>query len=263
MTIGPQTVDLNWDETGVVPPVVLPDTDFVFRRMAEATVSAVQARPGRLVLDVGCGWALDAISLARKGSKVVGIEASTVMLQKARDWIRGSGVDVALVQATAEHLPFRAQAFDRVMCKGALDHFIDPLRSVGEMTRVLKPKGKAIIAVANFESLGCRISRSVYRWRRRFTGRVSSERQSWQIPLDHTIRFDYQVLRQLLVQHMKVEKISGVSLLWGMPWWGQLLARMPKRTANTTLTVLDRLARWLPRESDVLISLGRPRSRRL
>ncbi len=41
-------------------------------------------RPGQVVLDVGCGTGIDALFLAQRGIRVVGIDASVAMVAQAR-----------------------------------------------------------------------------------------------------------------------------------------------------------------------------------
>jgi len=119
-------VDLEWNDDDVVPPQVTPDLVFLFDRMIEATIAKVDPTRGDKVLDVGCGRAVDAIQMARKGGKPVGIEPSRTMLGHSRECVAESGTGVDLVQGIGERLPFKSGSFDWVVCKGALDHFPDP-----------------------------------------------------------------------------------------------------------------------------------------
>jgi SAM-dependent methyltransferase len=161
---GKPKADLNWDDEGVLPAVLSPDTEFVFRRMTEETLKAAAAANSCRVLDVGCGRAIDAAALAKKGGLLFGCEPSRIMLRKAREGLRKSGETVRLVGSLAETLPFAGQSFHRVVCKGAIDHFFSPERAVGEMGRVACLGGKVVISVANFESLSCFLSWNLNRF---------------------------------------------------------------------------------------------------
>jgi len=68
-------------------------------------VSAVGDVAGLEVLHVQCHLGFDAISLARRGARVTGVDFSPVALDKARDLARRSGVDVSFVEAEATVLP--------------------------------------------------------------------------------------------------------------------------------------------------------------
>ena len=75
----------------------------------------------------------------------------------------------------------------------------------------------------------------------------------WQIPPDHVYRFDHDFLKTLLNKVVRIEKTVGVSLLWGLPYWGLLLSKLPRRLAWSILNVLDKIAKHLPSQSDVIV----------
>ena len=84
----------------------------------------------------------------------------------------------------------------------------------------------------------------------------------WDIPADHTFKFDYLAIISLAVRHLRVEQIRGVSLLWGFPRWSKVLQAMPRALALSILQSLDKIASWHPSWSDVLIISGRPLTKR-
>jgi len=252
-------VDWDWDDEHVLPAVLSPDTEFVFQRMTEETLRATTVQNSVRVLDVGCGRAIDAAALFRKGGCLFGCEPSRVMLRKAREGLRKSGEKVGLVGSLAEILPFADQSFHRVVCKGAIDHFLSPDRAVGEMCRVVSPGGKVIISVANFESLSCSLARGLNRLVRRIWRRDIPPPRIWEIPKDPTHKFDYPTIRFLAQKHLRVESVHGVSLLWGFPRWSNFLKGIPRPLALILLRSLDKIANWYPDWSDVLILVGRPR----
>ena len=85
----------------------------------------------------------------------------------------------------------------------------------------------------------------------------------WEIPPDHILKFDYPLLRRMAGNYLKVEEAIGVSLLFGLPWWGSFLAKCPRSISLAILTALDRAARLLPSLSDVVILTCRPKTRGL
>ena len=52
-------IDFEWDDGHVLPEVINPEVEFLFRRMIEATHEKVNPRPGDKILDIGCGRATD------------------------------------------------------------------------------------------------------------------------------------------------------------------------------------------------------------
>jgi SAM-dependent methyltransferase len=239
--------------------VVYPDAEFLFRRMNEATVESVNPRLGELVLDIGCGRCIDGVELAKKGAVVVGLEPSNVMIRHARNYVSENGANMSLVQAVGEYLPFRAGSVDKVVCKGALDHFPEPAMVVEQIALVLKPEGEAIIAIANFESLGFKLGKALWWFRKMLGFKAPEGRMLWEVPPDHTQKFDYPFLKRLVNKHLKAEKAAGVSLLFGLPWWGMFLAKCPRAMSLAILNSLDKAARHLPSFSDVLVLRCRPK----
>ena len=246
-------IDLEWDDDHVMPEVVNPDVEFLFRRMIEATLKEVSPFQGERVLDIGCGRATDGVELARTGAIVVGIEPSNVMISYAREHVDENGANMVLVQGVGEYLPFKAGSFDKVMCKGALDHFPDPSMVIREIAIVLKPEGEAIIAIANFGSLGFKLGKQVCAFRRKLGFKQGEGRMPWDIPPDHVYKFDYVLIRNMVSDYLNVKQAVGVSLLFGVPWWGAFLAKCPRSTSLGVLNILDKIARRVPSFSDVIV----------
>lgn len=252
--------DTAWNDDEIVFSNLTPDTEFVFDRMTIETIKAVSPAPGEDILDVACGRAKDALDLARSGARLMGIEASDTMLQRAVEYMGAANRGkVKLARSLAEHLPFVDRAFDKVVCKGAMDHFVDLKAAMAEMARITKPDGHVIIAIANFESLTCRLGRALWPLRARLTGHPLEPHPFWEPPADHNHKFDLKVLTDLMNSSCRLEKVVGVSLLWGFPKWGALLQKLPPSLASAILKALDALARLFPSLSDVLIATGKPK----
>ncbi len=245
--------DLEWDDRDLFPDVLYPDADFMLRRTNEVTFQIVNALPGELVLDIGSGRGIDGVAMAKRGAAVIGLEPSPAMLDRAKRYISETGTGMSLVRAIGENLPFKAGSTDKVVCKGALDHFPQPDTVITQMAIVLKPEGKAIIAIANFDSLGFGLARMIWRLRKTFGFRVPNARMPWEVPEDHTYKFSYTFLKKLAGGVLQVEKVVGVSLLFGVPWWGLFLARLPHKVSLVILKSLDKLARYQPWLSDVIV----------
>lgn len=251
--------DLDWDDSHVMPKVICPDLAFLFRRINEATLSQAAAKRGENILDIGCGRAVDAVELAKGEGECFGIEPSEKMIRHARDYVSERNADVVLVRGIGECLPFKDSSFDKVVCKGALDHFPYPDRAIGEIARVLRPQGRAIVVVANFESLGFKLGRQVFRVMEALHKEGLDDKRVWQVPKDHSYKFDYASLRKIVEPHLKVERCIGISMFFGFPWWGMLLEKLPGSISLTALNTLDKLARRLPSLSDTVLLECSPR----
>jgi hypothetical protein len=79
------------------------------------------------------------------------------------------------------------------------------------------------------------------------------------MPADHNFRFEPRLLRRSLEAHGRIESLTGLSLLWGFPRWGQALEKLNPATARWVLASLDRAARIIPSWADVLVAIAVPR----
>jgi SAM-dependent methyltransferase len=84
------------------------------------TVEALAPRPGECVLEVGCGTGLNFALVERgvgPGGRLVGVDPSAAMLERARARARAHGWEnVLLVQATAEEARVRVRADALLLC---------------------------------------------------------------------------------------------------------------------------------------------------
>ncbi|HEY6237618.1 MAG TPA: class I SAM-dependent methyltransferase, partial [Thermoplasmata archaeon] len=118
-------------------------------RVPESKLRLLGDLPGKDVLELGCGAARWSIALAKNGARPVGLDLSTSQLAKAAKLVRGAHVDLPLVRASAEAVPFRSGSFDVVFCDWGAMTFGDPVRTVPECARVLRPGGLLVFATAS------------------------------------------------------------------------------------------------------------------
>jgi SAM-dependent methyltransferase len=252
-------IDLTWDDNNVLPDKLRPDVEFLFRRMNEATIEMTNPGPAEHILDVGCGRAMDIVNMSRSGAIMIGLEPSFVMLAHARESLKLDGQNTAVLQAIGESIPVVPGSMDKVICKGALDHFADPDKALQQMVAAVKPVGSVIIAIANFESLGFKIGKFIFWCRGVFGIKNPYKRLPWELPPDHTLKFDYGLIVNMVKEHMKVDKVLGVSMLCSTPGWGDMLAKLPRGTSAFVLSTLDSISRLFPCMSDVIVVRGSPR----
>jgi SAM-dependent methyltransferase len=182
------------------------------------------------------------------------------MLHHSLKCVGDNGNNVGLVQAIGEELPFQNSSFDWVVCKGALDHFPDPYRTIEEISRVLRSDGKTIISIANFESLGHKLGKNTHKLTKFLPWRDRTKRQAWETPPDHTYRFDYALVRNVISSHLYIEESVGISFLWGAPLWDKMLALLSRKLSFALMAFLDRIARRCPHLSDVILVRCRRKS---
>jgi SAM-dependent methyltransferase len=100
------------------------------------------------VLEVGCGFAVDASSLAsRTGAGGFGVDLSHDALRVAQRACAPLGHVPGLVVADGGRMPFRDGSFDLVFSQGFLEHFEDPLPMLREQQRVTRSGGHVVVNV--------------------------------------------------------------------------------------------------------------------
>ncbi len=255
-----RVVDLDRDMRDVIPTGTTRDSEYLFARMTDRTLDLAQPAEGRRILDVASGFGQDAAALAARGARVVGAEPSARMSALAR--MQSEQIDGPLpvwVRSWSDALPFAAGSFDAVICKGAIDHFDRPERAIEEMARVTRADGRVVLAIANFDSLACRVARSWDAVRERWLERPRPRgRRHYDVPHDHFTRYEVDLMREQASRWLELELVEGISLAWGMPGWTRSVERLPAAVAQAALVGLDRMARRLPALSDVVVLVGRP-----
>ena len=100
------------------------------------------ARPGKELLDVACGTGVVAVTAARRGAKVSGLDLSPVLLERAQHNASVAAVDIDFIEGDAEALPYPDGSFDVVVSQ--YGHIFAPRPAVvlKEMLRVLKKGGR-------------------------------------------------------------------------------------------------------------------------
>jgi ubiquinone/menaquinone biosynthesis C-methylase UbiE len=96
---------------------------------------------GQRVLDVACGTGVVAVTAARVGAKVTGLDLTPELLTVARENAQIAGVDITWREGDVEALPFEPAAFDVVVSQFGHIFAPRPEVAVGEMLRVLEPGG--------------------------------------------------------------------------------------------------------------------------
>lgn len=121
----------------------------LLKRMA---VEMARLRPGKRVLDLAGGTgdmaalAVRRMAAAGGDGRVVLADINRPMLRSGRDRLLDRGcAGVDFTQADAAMLPFAEDAFDAVLVAFGLRNFADKPAALGEMLRVLRPGGVAVV----------------------------------------------------------------------------------------------------------------------
>jgi SAM-dependent methyltransferase len=108
---------------------------------AARLVKRAGIRAGDRVLDVACGTGVVAITAARLGARVTGLDLTPELLARARENSRIAEVEVDWREGDVEKLPFADAFFDAVLSQYGHIFAPRPETAIAEMLRVLKPGG--------------------------------------------------------------------------------------------------------------------------
>jgi SAM-dependent methyltransferase len=113
---------------------------------AARLVKFARISAGQNVLDVACGTGVVAITAARIGAHVRGLDLTPELLERARENARIANLEIDFREGDAEALPFDDATFDVVLSQ--FGHMFAPRPDVvvAEMLRVLKPGGTIAFA---------------------------------------------------------------------------------------------------------------------
>jgi ubiquinone/menaquinone biosynthesis C-methylase UbiE len=256
-----RVVDLDRDMNDVIPTGATRDSQYLFDRMTAETLRLAGGGPGRRLLDVAAGFGQDAVALVETGADVVACEPSARMTGWAQLVAsKREGRCPLWVRGWSDALPFRSDSFDAALCKGAIDHFDRPELAIAEMARVTRPNGRVVLAIANFESLACRVARAQDAVSEgMLRGLVRRGRRHYDVPADHFTRYDLRLMREQASRFVDLDVVRGISVGWGVPAWSRGVGKLPEMAARGALQALDAVARRAPEWADVIILAGRPR----
>jgi tocopherol O-methyltransferase len=118
-------------------------------RENEVLANLVDIKPDEIVLDAGCGIGGSGLWLAReRGARVLGLNLTPTQLITARSIAakRRGGPDLGFVVGDYQQLPIPNSSIDIYWSLESIEHTTDPERMIEEAYRVLKPKGRMVVA---------------------------------------------------------------------------------------------------------------------
>ncbi|MFF5369640.1 SAM-dependent methyltransferase [Streptomyces sp. NPDC013187] len=144
-------VDIGWFTLPTLPLVVLTGPVPFQRRLARRSLALLDARPGQLVLDAGCGRGDTTARLGAAGCRALGVDIQPAQIDQARrrfgDSARFAVADATALPQGAAEIPLTGGSFDRVHCLEAAFHFGHEGRRsfLTESFRLLRPGGRLVL----------------------------------------------------------------------------------------------------------------------
>jgi ubiquinone/menaquinone biosynthesis C-methylase UbiE len=96
------------------------------------------------VLEIGSGTGVN-FKYYQHVDKVVGVEPELSMLEKSLVRVNQSDLNIEVIRASAEQLPFHSDTFDSVVGTLVFCTIPDPVVALKEIRRVCKPGGKVLL----------------------------------------------------------------------------------------------------------------------
>ena len=172
----------------------------IFRKELEELARRWQ---GGNLLNIGCAHGPDFLPF-KEDFELYGVDFSTEMLKLARKYSAKFDFTVSLSAADVRYLPFPDETFSRAISVATYHHVKgkeERLKSLQELSRVLKPGGEAFITVWN-------------RWQPRFWFRGKEMAVPWRTKTKTLYRYYY------LFSYRELEKLvkeAGFEVLKSFP----------------------------------------------
>jgi ubiquinone/menaquinone biosynthesis C-methylase UbiE len=120
---------------------------------ADALITKGEIQPGNSILDAGCGWGrnISGIKFFIPETKIVGIDTDQLRLERGQIFLEELKLNdnTELKIGDVDNLDFNDNEFDVVVSARVLQYVPDPMTTINELCRVLKPGGKLVITVPN------------------------------------------------------------------------------------------------------------------
>jgi len=98
--------------------------------------------PDDAVIDIGCGTGTVAITAARRGAQVTGVDIQPALLEHARSNAEIAGTEISWREADTTALPFETSSFDVTLSNLGHMYGDPPDAAAQELLRVIRPGGR-------------------------------------------------------------------------------------------------------------------------
>ena len=115
----------------------------IFRKTLQGLEKRIK-NPGRSILDIGCGQGYFLKAAKENGWQVQGVEPVKSACEYAKQKFA-----IDILNASMEEARFKDNSFDVVTMWNVLDHMSDPLGTLKEIKRILKPNGIVVARIPN------------------------------------------------------------------------------------------------------------------
>ncbi len=129
----------------------------LFKDMARLYVMSLNGHQRWRLLDVGCGDGRFLSRMKRLGWDVEGVEPDVEAVKVAEQY------GLSLYIGTLNDVTLPPDSFDAITMRHVIEHLDNPILTLRECHRILKPGGRLIILTPNIDSLGHRFFKASWR----------------------------------------------------------------------------------------------------
>jgi SAM-dependent methyltransferase len=122
----------------------LPLTRHVYTRRLQLVCDLLEDGPFENLLEIGYGSGILLPELSQRCRRLVAADIHR-QFDQVYAMLEAEGVVASLHYGDVRGLPFQDGEFDAVVCVSVLEHLVDLDAAVGEIRRVLRPAGTAVI----------------------------------------------------------------------------------------------------------------------
>lgn len=226
-TVRPGVFKIAVDESGFAFGIRLKE-----KKLKKILIS-LGIEPQAAVLDIGCreGRFLNKLN-AQYGAQGIGVDISNMQLQENAKNNPFANIYCA---ADAEAMPFRSNVFDFVFCFDVFEHLPNPHKCLSEISRVLKPKGRALIYAIN--------SKDKYTWhwflRKISLSKIGVDKGEFEDhDRDNFIRIE-DIAASSKAQNLHIEKVIFFHAFFTLAFdeaWPVILRFMHRKTVSKAAT---------------------------
>ena len=173
-------------------------------------------RPDSRVLDLGCGRGGAVELVWRDVDLAVGLDPDAPSLTGHR----AAGMPV--IRGVGERLPFAAGSFDLIVCVWVLEHLAEPVATLREVTRVLKPGGHFLFLTPNLRHplmLANRLGKALPRLQGRMVPRLYGRLEPDTFPVQYQANTAAAIARLAEAAGLRVAELRVIPdptyLAWG------------------------------------------------
>jgi SAM-dependent methyltransferase len=144
VTFPPRALVFKPDPDDPIDYYYRPLTGWLYRSRLRLAAELLGRGHLEAVLEIGYGSGIFLPELASRSRRLVGVD-----LHPGRDGVGEMlaklGVDATLLHGSVLELPFADEEFNAVVCLSVLEHLRDLEGATGEIGRVLRPRGVAVL----------------------------------------------------------------------------------------------------------------------